>query len=58
MSTQTLQGSGPAPAAPSADAALRSASAAAERFPRPAADPQDDWPEDVHLPDEREDDEC
>lgn len=58
MPIQSLQGTAPAPAAPAADPVQRAAPAAAEKFPRPAADPQDDWPLDVHLPDEREDDEC
>ena len=61
MSAQTLSGTTPEPAGTPADTARLAAAplaAAAEKFPRPAADPQDDWPLDVHLPDEREDDEC
>ncbi|HEX6367488.1 MAG TPA: hypothetical protein VF006_01070 [Longimicrobium sp.] len=56
MSTPTLTGTGPKPAG--AQPAPAAVAAAGEKFPRRAADPQDDWPEDVHLPDEKEDDEC
>lgn len=59
MSAQTLPGARPEPAGTHPAAGTTgTVAAAAEKFPRPAADPQDDWPLDVHLPDEREDDEC
>lgn len=59
MSALTLPGTRPEPAGTPADAAkLAGAQASGEKFPRAQADPQDDWPEDVHLPDEKEDDEC
>lgn len=58
MSTQTLPDPRPdSPGTPSTGTA-GAAATAAEKFPRPHADAQDDWPLDVHLPDENEDDEC
>jgi hypothetical protein len=56
MSAQTLPGTRPEPAG--TQPATEATATTAEKFPRPHADPQDDWPLDVHLPDEREDDEC
>jgi hypothetical protein len=55
MSDQTLPGAKPEPVAAATAGAVATT---AEKFPRPHADPQDDWPLDVHLPDEKEDDEC
>ena len=57
MSTLTLPGARPEPAGAQPPAGTVQA-AAGEKFPRASADPQDDWPPDVHLPDDREDDEC
>ena len=57
MSTLTLPGTRPQPA-DTQPAAGTAGAVAAEKFPRPTADPQDDWPPDVHLPGEKEDDEC
>jgi hypothetical protein len=59
MSTLTLPGVRPeGTGAQPGTAKPADVRAGAEKFPRPGADPQDDWPLDVHLPDEREDDEC
>ncbi len=59
MSTLTLPGMTPEPAGTQpAGGTAGAVAAAGEKFPRPGADPQDDWPPDVHLPDEKEDDEC
>lgn len=59
MSTLTLPGNGPDPApAPPASRTSGPVATAGERFPRSRPDPQDDWPPDVQLPDEKEDDEC
>ncbi|HYR08842.1 MAG TPA: hypothetical protein VEQ60_13760 [Longimicrobium sp.] len=59
MSGQTLTGTRPESAGTQQSTGTAHAvAAAAEKFPRPRADPQDDWPLDVHLPDEKEDDEC
>ncbi|HEU0301883.1 MAG TPA: hypothetical protein VFR37_20680 [Longimicrobium sp.] len=57
MSTLTLPGTRPEPAGTPPSAGTAGAAAGA-KFPRSTADPQDDWPPDVHLPDEKEDDEC
>ncbi len=56
MSTLTLPGAKPDPAGAQPPATVQAA--AGDKFPRASADPQGDWPPDVHLPDEREDDEC
>lgn len=59
MSAQTLPGTKPeSPGPPRSTGTADAVATAAEKFPRPCADPQDDWPLDVHLPDEKEDDEC
>jgi hypothetical protein len=59
MSAQTLSGTRPdVPATPPSTGTAGAAATAAEKFPRPHTDAQDDWPLDVHLPDENEDDEC
>jgi hypothetical protein len=58
MSTPTLPGATPEPAAAPPRTAGAPAIRPDARFPRPAPDPQDDWPLDVHLPDALEDDEC
>lgn len=59
MSALTLPGARPEPAGTPPDAAkLQGAPSSGEKFPRAKADPQDDWPLDVHLPDEKEDEEC
>jgi hypothetical protein len=59
MSIPALPGIRPVPSGTRPDtASLEGVRASAEKFPRPNADPQDDWPPDIHLPDEREDDEC
>lgn len=65
MSAPTLPGTGPLPAGTRTAAGTAGTAATpgtvatgGEKFPRPHADPQDDWPLDVHLPDDKEDDEC
>jgi hypothetical protein len=59
MSTQTRSGTRPEPpGTPRATGTAGAVATAAEKFPRPHADPQDDWPLDVPLPDDREDEEC
>jgi hypothetical protein len=59
MSALSPPGARPEAAGTQPDAATAAPVAAAgEKVPRPGAGPQGDWPPDVHLPDEREDDEC
>jgi hypothetical protein len=57
MSAQTLPGSGTAPAAPTDEKALAPAVPPPLLAAAPAEAPGD-WPRDVHLPDEDEDDAC
>ena len=59
MTALTLPGTRPEPAATPPDAAKPAGvQASGETFPRARPDPQDEWPLDVHLPDDKEDEEC
>ena len=60
MSAQTLPGAGPEPAGtPQEPRILAPAPAPPPMLPRSHdEEPAGGWPRDVHLPDEKEDDEC